>query len=80
MAKPLGLSMEDPNIGVLTAQQQPAPDKFRISLVAKFEPKTMCLLLGPYFLVFALTNWATLVGNSMFTTFKFQILTEMSQE
>ena len=52
----------DPNLEVLTIPQQLAPSKFRVSSVAKFEPKTMCHLLGLHFLVFALTNWATLTG------------------
>ena len=53
---------EDPNLGVLITLQQLASGKFRVLLVVGFEFRTMCHLLGPYFLVFALTNWATLVG------------------
>lgn len=50
----------DPNFRVLTAPQQPAPGKFRVSSVAGFELRIMCHLLEPHFPVFALTNWAIL--------------------
>ena len=53
----------DPNLGVLTTPRQPTPSKFKVSSVTTFEPKTMCHLLGLHFLVFALTNWATLAGD-----------------
>ena len=52
----------DPNLGVLTASQQPTLRKFRVSLVVWFKPKTMYHLLGPHFLVFVLTNWPTLAS------------------
>ena len=39
------------NLGVLTIPQQPVPGKFKVSSVVGFEPKTMCHLLGPHFLV-----------------------------
>ena len=54
----------DPNPRVLTAPQQPTLGKFRVLSVTKFEPTTMCHLLGQHFPVFALTtNWATLTGK-----------------
>ena len=53
----------DLNIGVLTAPQQQTPGKFRVSLEIRFKPKTMCHLLRPHFPLFALINWATLVGE-----------------
>ena len=46
----------DPNLEVLTAPQQLARGKFRVSSVARFKPRMMCHLLEPYFLVFTLTN------------------------
>ena len=55
----------DQNLEVLTAPQQPTLGKLRVSSVVGFEPRTMCHLLGPHFPVFALTNWATLVGASL---------------
>ena len=42
----------NPNLGVLTGSQQSAPGKFKVSLVAKFEPRTICRLLGPHFQIF----------------------------
>ena len=53
----------DPNLGVLTAPEQPTFGKFMVLSVAGVELRTMCHLLGPYFLVFAFTNWTTLTGN-----------------
>ena len=53
----------DPNLGVPTVPQQPPLGKFRVSSMARFKPKTMCHLLGPHFPMFALTNWATLIGT-----------------
>ena len=52
----------DPNLRVLTAPQQPVQGKFGELSVTGFEPRTMCHLLGPHFLVFTLTNLATLAG------------------
>ena len=40
----------------LTLHRDPNLEVLRLSLMAWFEPKTMCYLLGPHFLVFALTN------------------------
>ena len=60
----------DPNLGVLAASQQLEPGKFRGSSMVEFKLRTMCHLLGPHFLVFALTNWATLAGLS-FLNFSF---------
>ena len=75
MAKPLGRTLHgDPNLGVLTAPQQPTPGKFRVSSVAGFEPRTMCHLLGPHFPVFALTNWATLAVKKKKKTWKAALL------
>ena len=53
----------DPNLEMLTTPQQPALVKFKVSSMARFKPKTMCHLLGPHFPMFALTNWATLIGT-----------------
>lgn len=50
----------DPNLGMLIVSQQPILSKFMVLSISRFKPKTMCHLLGPNFLVFALTNWAKL--------------------
>ena len=52
----LGTFHGDPNLRVLTALQQPASGKFRISSVARFEPRTMCYLLGPHFPLYSSGN------------------------
>ena len=59
MAKPVH---GNPNLGVLTAPQQLAPGKFKVSSIARFKPKIMCHLLRPHLLVVAQTNWATLAS------------------
>ena len=53
----------DPNLGVLTTLEQPTSGRFMVLSMAGVELRTMCHLLGPYFLVFAFTNWTTLTGN-----------------
>ena len=58
MAKPLGLFIGTQTWGA-NSPQQPTSGKFKISSVIGFKPRTMCHLLEPHFLVFALANWAT---------------------
>ena len=48
--------------GDLNLEQQP-PGKFRVSSITRFEPKTMCHLVGPHFPMFAPPNWVTLASN-----------------
>ena len=52
----------DPNLGVPTVPQQPPLGKFRVSSMARFELRTMCHLLRPCFLEFALTYYATITS------------------
>ena len=63
MAKPLELFMGIQTLGCLTTPQQSAPNKFKVSSVAGFKPRTMYQLLGLHFPVFTLTNWITLASN-----------------
>ena len=46
----------DLNLRALTALQLPASGKFRVSSVARFEPRTMCYLLGPHFPLYSSGN------------------------
>ena len=65
MAKPLELFMGIQTLGCLTTPQQSAPNKFKVSSVAGFKPRTMYQLLGLHFPVFTLTNWIALANTTI---------------